>query len=313
MGVVYLATDMKLGRDVAIKALPDKFASDPERLSRFEREARMLASLNHPNIASIHGVEDADGARYLVLEFVPGETVAERLKRGPLEIPEAIMVCRQIAEALEAAHDKGIIHRDLKPANVKITPEKKVKVLDFGLAKAFQAGPLGSDSSQLPTVTIEDATAGKILGTAAYMSPEQARGMTVDKRTDIWAFGCLLYEMLAGTRAFGGESATDSMAAVLTQEPDWNALPDSTPSHLRTLLRRCLQKDPQKRMRDPGDVRLELEDPPPAQAVGIAPSRVKPLLVYAACLMVGALLTGAIAWTLGLKANSPHRVPRFPI
>jgi eukaryotic-like serine/threonine-protein kinase len=260
MGVVYRATDTQLGRQVAIKVLPEKLAGDPDLLARFEREARMLASLNHPNIAAIHGLEESQGVRYLVLELVPGETLAKRVKRGPLEIREAMTVCRQIAEALEAAHDKGIMHRDLKPANVNITPQDKVKVLDFGLAKAFQAEVADIDLSQSPTVMDDGTRAGVVLGTAAYMSPEQARGKPLDKRSDIWSFGSVLYELLAGRKAFPGETITDCMAAVLGREPDWEALPESTPPQLRTLLRRCLRKDPQSRLRDIGDARIELED-----------------------------------------------------
>jgi len=260
MGTVYRATDTTLGRQVAIKFLPEAFAKDPDWLGRFEREARLLAALNHPNIAAIYGFEEAGGVHYLVLELVPGDTLAQLLKRGPLKVPEALGVGRQIAEGLEAAHGKGVIHRDLKPANVKVTPEGKVKVLDFGLAKAFQAEPSDIDLSQSPTVTGDDASVGKILGTAAYMSPEQARGKAIDKRTDIWAFGCVLYEVLAGKKAFGGATVSDSIAAVLGKEPDWNSLPAKTPERLGSLLRRCLQKDVQKRLRDIGDVGLDLEE-----------------------------------------------------
>ncbi|HVE66448.1 MAG TPA: serine/threonine-protein kinase, partial [Thermoanaerobaculia bacterium] len=217
MGVVYLARDAVLRREVALKVLPDAFASDPERLARFEREAQLLASLTHPNIAAIHGMEQADAVRYLVLELVPGETLAERLTGGPLPVDEALEVCRQIAEALEAAHEKGIIHRDLKPANVKITPAGKVKVLDFGLAKAFGPGPSDADLSQSPTITTGGTQQGVILGTAAYMSPEQARGKALDKRTDIWSFGCVLYEALTGRPAFVGETISDTMAGILTR------------------------------------------------------------------------------------------------
>jgi serine/threonine protein kinase len=221
MGEVYQAHDTKLGRDVAIKVLPEAFAHDPERLSRFQREAKMLASLNHPNIATIHGLEQSNGTSYLVMELVAGETLADRVKReGAVPIQEALNIAKQIAEALEAAHEKGIIHRDLKPANVKVTPEGKVKVLDFGLAKAF-AGDSGPDLSHVPTVTAIGTEEGRILGTPAYMSPDQARGKPVDKRTDIWAFGCVLYELLTGKRAFRGETGQDTIAAVLEREPDW--------------------------------------------------------------------------------------------
>lgn len=248
MGVVYRATDSKLGRQVAIKVLPEALARHPERLVRFEREARMLAALNHPNIAAIYGLEECGGVHYLVLELVPGLTLAQRIAEGPLSIGEALGVSRQIAEALEAAHEKAIIHRDLKPANVKITPEGKVKVLDFGLAKALQAPSSGdTDPSQSPTVTAEGTQLGVVLGTAAYMSPEQARGRPVDKRTDIWAFGCVLFESLARRRAFRGQTTSDCMAAVLAAEPDWDTLPASTPANIRALLRRCLEKDPRRR------------------------------------------------------------------
>src|ERR1700739_1530187 len=230
MGEVYQAHDTKLGRDVAIKVLPEAFAHDPERLSRFQREAKMLAALNHPNIATIHGLEQSNGTSYLVMELVSGETLAERVKReGALPIEEALTICKQIAEALEAAHEKGIIHRDLKPANVKVTPEGKVKVLDFGLAKAFAGEAADSNPSQSPTLSAVATMQGVLLGTAGYMSPEQAKGKAVDRRTEIWAFGCVLYEMLTGKQAFQGEDITDILAAVVRAEPDWNRLPPSTP------------------------------------------------------------------------------------
>src|ERR1700686_4614974 len=236
MGEVYRAHDTKLGRDVAIKVLPEAFAHDPERLARFQREAKMLAQLNHTNIATIHGLEQSGGMSYLVMELVPGETLAERIKRdGPVPIEEALAIARQIAEALEAAHEKGIIHRDLKPPNVKLTPEGKVKVLDFGLAKAFAADSTSTDPSESPTLSMAATTQGVILGTAAYMSPEQAEGKAVDKRSDMWAFGCLLYELLTGKAAFQGEGVHDILAAVVRAEPDWSLLPDATPQMVRTL------------------------------------------------------------------------------
>src|SRR6202049_4120012 len=248
MGEVYRARDTKRGRDVAIKVLPEAFAHDPERLSRFQREAKMLAALNHPNIATIFGLEHSDGVQYLVMELVSGETLQERVKReGVVPIEEALAIVKQIAEALEAAHEKGIIHRDLKPANVKLTPEGKVKVLDFGLAKAFAGDTSTEDIGNSPTLSMAATMQGVILGTAAYMSPEQAKGKAVDKRTDIWAFGCVLYELLTGKPAFHGEVTTEILAAVLREEPDWHALPDSTPVKVRDLLRRCLQKDMNKR------------------------------------------------------------------
>src|SRR5467141_917651 len=250
MGEVYQAHDSKLGRDVAIKVLPEAVAHDTERLSRFQREAKMLASLNHPNIATIHGLEQSGGTSYLVMELVSGETLAERVKAGPLGIEEALKIAIQIAEALEAAHEKSIIHRDLKPANVKVTPEGKVKVLDFGLAKAFEVDAATDDPSNSPTLSAAATMEGTILGTAAYMSPEQARAKAVDKRTDIWAFGCVLYELLTGKQPFYGEDTTEILAAVVKSQPDWTALPEKTPPDIRVLLRRCLQKDKAFRLRD---------------------------------------------------------------
>ena len=230
MGEVYQAHDTRLGRDVAIKVLPEAFAHDPERLSRFQREAKMLAALNHPNIATIYGLEQANGTSYLVMELVPGETLQQRIVReGALAVDEALAIAKQIAEALEAAHEKGIIHRDLKPANVKVTPEGKVKVLDFGLAKAFAGDGVNEDPANSPTLSMAATMHGVILGTAAYMSPEQAKGKAVDKRTDIWAFGCVLYELLTGKAAFQGEDVGDILAEVVKAEPDWSRLPGSYP------------------------------------------------------------------------------------
>jgi dipeptidyl aminopeptidase/acylaminoacyl peptidase len=274
MGEVYQAHDTKLGRNVAIKVLPSAFVHDPDRLSRFQREARMLAALNHPNIATIHGLEQSDGVHYLVMELVPGQTLAERVSGGALKIEEALKVAGQIAEALETAHERGVIHRDLKPANVKVTPEGRVKVLDFGLAKAF-AGDGGLDFSNAPTLTAMGTEEGKILGTPAYMSPEQARGKPVDKRTDIWAFGCVLYELLTARRAFGGETLSDTIAAVLEREPDLQVLPPATPAKIRDLLRRCLQKDSQHRLRDIGDARIEIGEALAAPAVAEPSAPVK--------------------------------------
>src|SRR5580692_2242365 len=260
MGEVYRAHDSKLARDVAIKVLPANFVNDPERLSRFQREARMLAALNHPNIATIYGLEQCDGVTCLVMELVPGETLAERVKAAPLPIDEALKIAAQIAEALEAAHEKQIIHRDLKPANVKVTPEGKVKVLDFGLAKAFAGDVANDDPSNSPTLSMAATMHGVILGTAAYMSPEQARGNAVDKRTDIWAFGCVLYELLTGKPTFQGDDVTDILAAVVRAEPDWQTLPAATPAKVRDLLRRCLQKDKMQRMQSAGDARIEIQE-----------------------------------------------------
>ena len=261
MGEVYQAHDTKLGRDVAIKVLPEAFAHDPEKLSRFQREAKLLASLNHPNIATIHGLEDSNGTSYLVMELVPGENLAERVRReGAVPVEEALTIAKQIAEALEAAHEKGIIHRDLKPANVKLTPEGKVKVLDFGLAKAFAGDTSTEDMSNSPTLSMAATMQGVILGTAAYMSPEQARGKQVTKATDIFAFGAVLYELLAGKQAFHGEDVAGILAAVLRVDPDWSCLPETTPLAIRHLLRRCLQKDRRQRFQDATDVRIEIED-----------------------------------------------------
>ena len=260
MGEVYRAEDTNLSREVAIKVLPEQFTKDPQRLARFEREAKLLAQLNHPNIAAIYGFEHADDVHYLVLELVPGETLQERVAKGPVPVEEALEVCRQIAEGVEAAHEKGVIHRDLKPANVKVTPEGKVKILDFGLAKAFEAEPPVTDISQSPTLTEEMTRAGVILGTAAYMSPEQARGKPVDKRTDIFAFGSVLYELLTGKRSFKGETVTDVLAKVLEGEPDWNALPKTVPSTIRFLLNRCLKKDPHKRLQHIDGARILIEE-----------------------------------------------------
>jgi eukaryotic-like serine/threonine-protein kinase len=260
MGEVYHARDPRLGRDVAIKALPAEFAQDPERLSRFEREARLLASLSHPNIAGIHGLEEVAGHRYLVLEFVDGETLAERLARGPLPPDEAIEVCRQAAAGVEAAHENGVIHRDLKPGNIMLTPSGAVKVLDFGLAKGGAANASGSNLSASPTMT-HATGAGMLLGTAAYMSPEQARGKAVDRRTDVWSFGCVLYECLTGRQAFEGETVSDLIARILEREPDWTAIPPATPPRVVELLRRCLTKDTTLRLRDIGEARIALAAP----------------------------------------------------
>lgn len=266
MGEVYRATDTKLGREVAIKVLPESFARDPERLARFQREANVLASLNHPAVAGIHGLERVGEVQALILELVEGETLAERLQRGPLPLDEGLDICKQIAEALEAAHEKRIVHRDLKPANVKITPEGKVKVLDFGLAKAMDdehamrsVSPALADS---PTIleSVGSTLPGVILGTAAYMSPEQAKGNSVDKQSDIWSFGCLLFECLTGHRPFAGDSAAEVIGAVIHQEPDWTNLPAGTPPAVQSLMRRCLEKKATRRLRDVGDARIELEE-----------------------------------------------------
>jgi serine/threonine protein kinase len=261
MGEVYRARDTKLNRDVALKILPDAFAADPDRLLRFKREAQVLASLNHSNIAIIHGLEETDDGRALVLELVEGETLADRIARGPIPFDEALSIAEQLAEALEAAHDQGIFHRDLKPANIKLRPDGTVKLLDFGLAKALDPAPTPNDISESPTFTSPPMTRmGLVLGTPAYMSPEQARGQAVDKRTDIWAFGCVLYEMLAGRRIFEGESPTDTLALVFTKDPEWSALPPQAPPVIRALLKRCLERDRVKRLGDVAAIRFALED-----------------------------------------------------
>ena len=259
MGEVYRARDTKLDRDVALKVLPEAFTQDPDRLARFEREAKVLASLNHPNIGHIYGLEESEGIRALVLELVEGPTLADRIKQGPIPLDEALPIAKQIAEALEAAHEQGVIHRDLKPANVKVKDDGTVKVLDFGLAKALDPSP-GGDPSQSPTLTAAATQMGVIMGTAAYMSPERARGKTVDKRADIWAFGCVLYEMLTGRRAFPGALASDTLAAVIRAEPEWNELQPNTHPAIRQLLERCLEKDTRNRWHDIADVRVDIEN-----------------------------------------------------
>ncbi len=259
MGQVYRATDTQLGRDVALKILPDAFAADPDRLARFQREAQVLASLNHPNIAQIHGIEKSDDTQALVLELVEGPTLADRIAKGPIPLDEALPIAKQIAEALEAAHEAGVIHRDLKPANIKVRDDGTVKVLDFGLAKALDTTPEG-DPNQSPTLTAAATQMGVIMGTAAYMSPEQASGSTVDRRADVWSFAVVLYEMLTGKRLFEGETASHVLASVLKTEPDWTALPTDTPAVLWRLLRRCLAKDRRQRLQHIGDARLEVTD-----------------------------------------------------
>ena len=286
MGDVYRAHDSKLGRDVALKVLPDVFVQDAGRMARFEREAQLLASLNHPNIAAIYGIEEAEGTRCLVLELVDGETLAERIKRGPISIEEALPIALQIARALESAHEKGIIHRDLKPANIIITPEGTVKVLDFGLAKAL-AEEFGDsvDLSQSPTLSPTATRAGVILGTAAYMSPEQAKDKKVDRRADIWSFGIVLLEMLTGKPAYQGETLSETLAAVMMTEPDWDGLPSTTPASMsvRRLLERCLRKDPMSRLRDIGEARIQIEEMP-EEAAPVEPGRYRDARAGKACL-----------------------------
>ncbi|MFN0244111.1 MAG: protein kinase domain-containing protein [Planctomycetota bacterium] len=307
MGEVYRARDTKLGREVAIKVLPEHFADEPERLKRFEREAKTLASLNHPNVAQIFGVDQVDDTCFLVLELVPGESLDERLKRGPLPLDEALDVCKQIAEGLEAAHEAGVIHRDLKPANVRLTPDGKVKVLDFGLAKPASEGNKGSS-----TDSVLSTEAGRLLGTPTYMAPEQARGKSIDKRVDIWAFGCVLYECLTAKRAFVGETLTDVLGAVLHTQADLSALPASTPRRVRALLESCFVKDPRRRLRDIGQARMELEpalsEPHEGTASHLAH---RPVWRSTAVLVSAALLAVAVAITaldLSLWKATPEAV-----
>ena len=322
MGQVYRATDTNLGRQVAIKVLLDTFAHDPERLARFEREAKTLAALNHPNIAQIYGVVDAAPesmgdrdlersrsiVQGLVMELVEGPTLADRVKQGPIPVDEALTVARQIAAALEAAHEQGIVHRDLKPANVKVRPDGAVKVLDFGLAKALTtrdgATSSAPDATASPTLMSPAAmtSAGLILGTAAYMAPEQARGKPVDRRADIWAFGCVLFEMLTGKRAFEGDEVSDTLAGILRGDPDWKALPVEASQTIRRLLRRCLEKNPRERLQAIGDARLEIADAlrapegEPATA-GTMRQRSVPAIVAVAA-AVTALVVGVSTWLL---------------
>jgi Tol biopolymer transport system component len=303
MGEVWKAIDTTLDREVAVKVLPQAFASDPLRLARFEREAKLLASLSHTNIATIHGLHEDGGVRFLAMELVRGEDLAQIIARGPLSPREAIDAAKQVASALEAAHDSGVIHRDLKPANVKRTPEGQIKVLDFGLAKALESAG-GLNSGQSATVTSAGSAAGMILGTASYMSPEQARGQAVDRRTDLWAFGCLLYEMLTGAKTFAGDTVTDVLAAVITGEPDWTKLPPSIPASVRRLLRRCLEKDARKRLRDAGDASLLLDENPEDARTGPVPmvpaSRSLAPLLIAAVIAAAGLAGG---WWIAHRAD----------
>ncbi len=315
MGEVWRARDSKLGREVAIKTLPEEFAQNEERLARFEREAKLLASLNHPNIATIHGLEEDNGIRFLVLELVEGDTLADRLKHGVIPVEESLKLALQIAEALEAAHEKGVIHRDLKPGNIKVTPDGKVKVLDFGLAKAFLGDGSDANLSQSPTLSLAATQQGVILGTAAYMSPEQARGQEVDKRADVWAFGCVLYEMLTGRQAFRGELMSDVMASVLAREPDYSTLHSQLHPRVRELILRCLEKDPRDRWRDVGDLRIELSHIESGVQVSVAtPGRERPL--FAATL---AFATLSVVLAVGLvyfylnQSEAAHNVVKFSV
>jgi serine/threonine protein kinase len=318
MGVVYEAEDTKLARKVAIKVLPEVFAQDPERLARFEREAKVLASLNHPNIAAIYGVEEADGKRFLILELVEGETLAERLSKAPLPIEEALEVGLQMAEGLEGAHGKNIIHRDFKPSNVKMTPEGQVKILDFGLARAAYDQTSDVVLANSPTITADMTRPGVILGTAAYMSPEQARGKPVDQRADIWAFGCVLFEMLTGRAVFSGKDATDILAGVIRSEPDWSRLPAKLHWRIRELLDRCLEKEARNRYGGIGDARVEIQkalaDPSgaPVPRAGTALPRGKLRLGLpwiAAIVVLTAIIAGMAVWKY--KPAEPRQVMRF--
>ena len=329
MGVVYKAQDTILGREVAIKMLPKEFAQNMERLARFKREAKLLASLNHPNIAMIYGLEESEDMHFLELELVEGQTLAQKLASGPIKVTEALEIARQIALALESAHKKGIIHRDLKPSNIKVTPEDKVKVLDFGLAKAFETAETGeadiSDPAASPTLTVGSSQSGIIMGTAAYMSPEQARGKRLDKRTDIWSFGCVLYELLTGKQLFEGETASDMIAAVLKQEPDWKAIPSQVPMRIRELLRRCLQKDPNRRLHDIADARIEIEEAQSKTSISRiedyeeegelrlkSRKRTVPWALAALIALAAVVLASIVVWNLRIGHKpEPKNVKRF--
>ena len=322
MGQVYQATDTKLNRQVALKILPEAFATDPDRLARFQREAQVLASLNHPNIAAIHGLEDSEGTKALVLELVEGPTLADRISKGPIPLDEALQIAKQIAEALEAAHEAGVIHRDLKPANIKVRDDGTVKVLDFGLAKALDTTPEG-DPSQSPTLTAAATQMGVIMGTAAYMSPEQASGETTDKRSDIWSFGVVLFEMLTGQRTFTGETVSHVLASVLKTDPNWALVPGNTPQPIRRLLRRCLERKPKRRLSDAGEALIHLEEatttpaeePSPATAVTpvAQPAVWRQALPLVGALIVGSLITGLAVWTMTRPDVIPVDLIRFAI
>ena len=330
MGEVWQARDTKLDRDVALKVLPEAFTSDPDRLARFEREAKVLASLNHPNIGSIYGLEEAEGVKALVLELVEGPTLADRIKQGPIPLDEALPIARQIAEALEAAHEQGVIHRDLKPANVKVKEDGTVKVLDFGLAKAFQPDASDPGLSASPTMSLTAAATqmGMVIGTAAYMSPEQAKGKVIDKRADVWAFGCVLFEMLTGRRVFDARDVSEVLASVLLKDPDLASLPTDVPLSVRSLLGRCLVKESKDRLRDVGEARVTLRDTgtaPSAPDATAAPApRTEAQVTTASRLqlwqqpvailglvLVAIMVTGIAVWRL--MQPGPQPVARFEI
>jgi eukaryotic-like serine/threonine-protein kinase len=305
MGEVYRARDARLGRDVALKVLPAAFAADAERMARFEREAKVLASLNHPNIASIYGLEESNRTRALIMELVEGPTLAERITRGAISVDEALPIARQVCEGLEYAHERGIIHRDLKPANAKITSEGTVKLLDFGLAKALEDEATPENISNSPTLSRLATQAGVILGTAAYMSPEQAKGKAADRRADIWAFGCLLYEMLTRKRAFEGEAVSETLAAVMRDDPDWSSLPQTVPARIRDLLKRCLCKDPKQRLQAIGEARITIEEVQNGVAASGRPASWSRAVPWA----VAAILAVALAAVLILfpsRMRQPH-------
>ena len=320
MGEVYRARDTKLDRDVALKVLPQAFTDDPDRLARFEREAKVLASLNHPNIGHIYGLEEAEGQNALVLELVEGPTLADRIKRGPIPVDEALPIAKQIAEALEAAHEQGVIHRDLKPANVKVKDDGTVKVLDFGLAKAMQPEASDVSASMSPTISLTAAATqmGMVIGTAAYMAPEQASGKVVDKRADVWAFGAVLYEMLTGTRPFTGDDVSKTLARVIDRDPDWSTLPKELPPVLTNFLRGCLEKNPKQRVGDIRDVRLAMEgafettvsEPPEPIVVPTLRPWQRPAPLALAALGIAAIAS-VVVWSL-TRPGAPH-VVRFPI
>jgi hypothetical protein len=327
MGVVWRAEDTTLGRDVAIKVLPPAVAQDAERLARFEREAKLLASLQHPNIAVIHGLHADGDVRFLAMELIEGEDLSARLSRGAMTTADSLAIARQVAEALEVAHEQGIVHRDLKPANIQRLPDGQIKVLDFGLAKAFQPDPAsgGSSASLSPTITSLGTVDGMLLGTAAYMSPEQARGRPVDKRADVWSFGCVLYEMLSGERAFSGETISDTLASVLKLEPDWDALPEDIQHSIRRLTERCLEKDARQRLRDVGEARITIEralrgEEAPAPAAGATAasdvetvSRGPSAMVLVSVLALVAIVAATAGWFLKPSVESDAPLRRFAI